>query len=192
MRTECPFWSQQCTRRCRYGAPDGAQLWTYCARVRCASAWAQIGSSGAAVRSASCSLSGRDASGRLPGMRSTLERGWLRAGAVVAIAGIVGVAVGTPAGAAGGDRPHRDRRIGISGGVVMASDETVNCPVVSVDGPAVINGVVTDKVYVGRGDARINGRVTGDVFVVDGDAIVNGRVGGDVIAVLGRVTVHSD
>src|SRR5262245_8318989 len=123
-------------------------------------------------------------------MRSILDRGCMRAGAVVAIAVIAGVAVGTPAGAARGDRPHRYRRIGISGGVVIASNETVNGPVVSVDGPAVINGVVTDKVYVGRGDARINGHVTGDVFVVDGDATVNGRVGGDVIAVLGRVTVH--
>src|SRR5262249_34908302 len=120
--------------------------------------------------------------------------GWAKAGAVVAIAVIVGVAVGTPAGAATGDPPgrpapgsHRDRRIGVSGGVVIASNETVNGPVVSVDGPAVINGVVTDKVYVGRGDARINGQVTGDVLVVDGDATVNGRVGGDVIAVLGRV-----
>jgi hypothetical protein len=125
------------------------------------------------------------------GMRSILERGCVRAGAVVAIAAIVGVAVGTPAGAATGNRSRRDRRISIDGGVVIAPDETVNGPVVSVHGPAVINGVVTDKVYVGRGDLRINGRVTGDVLVVDGDAIVNGRVGGDVIAVLGRVTVHS-
>jgi hypothetical protein len=131
-------------------------------------------------------------------MRSILERACVRAGAVIAIAVIVGVAVGTPAGAATGDAPgrpvprsHGDRRISVSGGVVIASDETVNGPVVSVDGPAVINGLVTDKVYVGRGDARINGRVTGDVLVVDGDAVVNGRVGGDVIAVLGRVTVHS-
>ena len=124
-------------------------------------------------------------------MRSILERGCVRAGAVVAIAVIVGVVVGTPAGAQTGDRSRRDRRISISGGVVIAPDETVNGPVVSVDGPAVINGVVTDKVYVGRGDLRINGRVTGDVLVVDGDAIVNGRVGGDVIAVSGRVIVHS-
>ena len=120
-----------------------------------------------------------------------LERGCVRAGAVVAIAVMVGVAVGTPAGAQTGERSRRDRRISISGGVVIAQDEAVNGPVVSVDGPAVINGVVTDKVYVGRGDARINGRVTGDVLVVDGDATVNGRVGGDVIAVSGRVTVHS-
>ena len=124
-------------------------------------------------------------------MRSMPKRGCVRAGAVVAIAVIVGVAVGTPAGAQTGDRSRRDRRISISGGVVIAQDETVNGPVVSVDGPAVINGVVTDKVYVGRGDARINGRVTGDVLVVDGDATVNGRVGGDVIAVSGRVTVHT-
>src|SRR5262249_60473859 len=118
-------------------------------------------------------------------MRSILERGWLRAGAVGAIAVILGIAVCTPAGAAAGDRSRRDRRISVDGGVVIASDETVNGPVGSVHGPAVINGVVTDKVYVGRGDGGINGRVTGGGFVVDGDAIVNGRVGGGVIAGMG-------
>src|SRR5262249_9435605 len=125
-------------------------------------------------------------------MRSILERGWLRAGAVGAIAVILGIAVCTPAGAAAGDRSRRDRRISVDGGGVIASGRTPCGPGGSVHGPpAVINGVVTDKVYVGRGDVRINGRVTGDVFVVDGDAIVNGRVGGDVIAVLGRVNVRS-
>ena len=108
---------------------------------------------------------------------------------------LVGVFVGAlgvgPAGAVTGERLRNDRRISVSGGVVIAQDETVDGPVVSIDGPATINGVVEDDVYVGRGNLRVDGRVTGDVLVVDGDATVSGEVGGDVISVLGRVVVRS-
>jgi hypothetical protein len=103
---------------------------------------------------------------------------------------LVGALFAGPAGAAvpsrGGDRP-----ISINGGVVIAQGESVKGPVISVDGPATVNGVVKGDVYVGRGSLRINGHVTGNVLVVDGDATISGRVGGDVIAVLGRVIVHS-
>ena len=99
--------------------------------------------------------------------------------------------IASPAAAARGDGLRDDRRISISGGVVVAEGETVNGPVVSVDGPATIDGVVTDDVFVGSGQLRISGRVTGDVLVVDGNATVAGRVDGDVISVRGRVTVQS-
>ncbi|HXY94543.1 MAG TPA: polymer-forming cytoskeletal protein [Acidimicrobiia bacterium] len=110
---------------------------------------------------------------------------------LVAVALFAGVVVAAPAGAATGDRASSDRRISISGGVVVAQDETVDGPVVSIDGPATINGVVDDDVYVGSGNLRVNGRVTGDVLVADGDATITGRVGGDVISVFGRVVVRS-
>jgi hypothetical protein len=104
---------------------------------------------------------------------------------------VIGGLVAAPAAAGTGDRPGGDRRISVSGGVVVAQDETVDGPVVSFDGPATINGVVDDNVFVGRGNLRVNGRVTGDVLVLDGDATVTGRVGGDVISVGGRVIVQS-
>ena len=108
-------------------------------------------------------------------------------GLAVVILGLVAA----PAAAATGDRLSGDRRISISGGVVVAQGETVNGPVVSFDGPVTIDGVVTDDVFVGRGNLRVNGRVTGDVLVLDGDATVTGHVGGDVISIGGRVIVQS-
>jgi hypothetical protein len=103
---------------------------------------------------------------------------------------IVGCAA-APAAAAPGDRDRSpgDRRISASGAVFVAQDETVNGPVVSLDGPVAIDGVV-DDVFVGRGNVRISGRVTGDVLVLDGDATIAGRVGGDVVSVGGRVIVQ--
>ena len=92
----------------------------------------------------------------------------------------------SPAGAAQDGSLRNDRRISISGGVVVASDEVVNGPVVSIDGPATINGTVNDDVYVGDGRLVIRGEVTGDVLVVHGDVLITGRVGGDVVALDGR------
>ena len=66
----------------------------------------------------------------------------------------------------------------------------MNGPVVSVDGPATINGTVNDDVYVGDGRLVIRGHVTGDVLVVHGDVLITGRVGGDVVALDGRVTTR--
>ena len=111
--------------------------------------------------------------------------------AVVFALMIVGLVAVPAAAAATGDGSGGDRRISVSGGVVVAQDETIDGPVVSFDGRATINGVVTDDVFVGRGNVRVNGRVTGDVLVLDGDATVTGRVGGDVISVGGRVIVQS-
>src|SRR5262249_60920405 len=90
-------------------------------------------------------------------MRSILERGWLRAGAVGAIAVILGIAVCTPAGAAAGDRSRRDRRISVDGGALLASGETPNGPAGSVHRTAVLNGVGSCEVYIRRGGLRVNG-----------------------------------
>jgi len=94
---------------------------------------------------------------------------------------------------AGGDAESRrddDRRITLSGDVVVARDEVVGDVVVSIDGSARIDGTVLDDVYVGRGDLAISGRVSGDVLVVRGDAVIAGRVGGDVVVVSGRAIVE--
>ena len=78
----------------------------------------------------------------------------------------------------------------MTGGVVVAEGEVVNGPVVSIDGPAIIDGTVDDDVYVGNGRLDIRGRVTGDVLVVHGNVLIAGRVGGDVIALDGRITTR--
>ena len=96
--------------------------------------------------------------------------------------GAVGVAmviiglVATPAGAATGDAGRGDRRISVSGDVVVAEGETVRW-----------SRRVARRTRNGRrrchrrrvrrqGNLRVNGRVSGDVLVRDGDAIVTGRV----------------
>jgi hypothetical protein len=112
-------------------------------------------------------------------------------GVVVVTALVVGAGLATPASAQTSGRSRSDRRISVTGGVVIGADETVNGPVVSGEGSARINGVVNDDVYVGSGNVRIDGRVTGNVLVADGDATINGDVGGDVISLLGRVVVHN-
>jgi cytoskeletal protein CcmA (bactofilin family) len=95
------------------------------------------------------------------------------------------------AGAATVDGSRRtDRRIAVSGGVFVAEGEVVDGPVVSIDGPATIDGTVDDDVLVGNGRVEISGQVTGDVFVVRGNVVISGRVGGDIVALDGRITTR--
>jgi cytoskeletal protein CcmA (bactofilin family) len=95
-----------------------------------------------------------------------------------------------PASAARIGAPRDDRRISVSGEVVVSSDEVVNGPVVSVDGSVTINGTVNDDVYVGDGRLVIRGEVTGNVLVVRGDVLITGRVGENVVALDGRITTR--
>jgi hypothetical protein len=118
-------------------------------------------------------------------------RARLRLGVLVGIVLVVSAGSVVPASAQSGGRARGDRRISVTGDVVVGTNETVGGAVIVVDGSARINGVVDDDVYVGSGNARVDGRVTGNVLVVDGDATINGRVEGDVIALRGRVIVHS-
>ncbi len=97
----------------------------------------------------------------------------------------------SPAGAAGGPSPRTERRISVSGGVVVAAGDVVNGPVVSIDGPVTINGTVNDDVFVGDGRLVIRGRVNGDVLVVSGNVLISGRVNGDVVAMRDRVTTSA-
>ncbi len=105
--------------------------------------------------------------------------------AVVVFAGSI-----SPAGAAARPSPRTDRRISLSGVLVVATGEVVDGPVVSIDGHATINGTVNDDVFVGRGGLVIRGLVNGDVLVVSGDVLITGRVDGDVVALRGRVTMR--
>jgi cytoskeletal protein CcmA (bactofilin family) len=107
------------------------------------------------------------------------------------LAALVLAVLASPAAAVQDPASRDDRRISLSGRVVVEEGETLDGPVVSFDGPVTIDGVVTDDVIVGSGDLRVNGRVSGDVLVFDGDAIVAGQVRGDVVSVGGRVTVES-
>src|SRR5450631_2026590 len=101
------------------------------------------------------------------------------------------VAAGPAAAKGGGGGGSHNRRISLSGALVVATGEVVNGPVVSVDGPATIAGRVDDDVFVGHGSLAISGHVTGDVLIVDGDATITGRVDGDITALHGRVTVQA-
>jgi len=92
---------------------------------------------------------------------------------------------------AGRDGPSRDdRRISVSGGVVVASDEVVDGPVVSFDGRVTVNGEVHGNIFVADGRVVIRGRVTGGILVVHGDILITGNVGDDVVALDGRITTN--
>jgi len=108
----------------------------------------------------------------------------------VVCAGVIALAAPAMAGGDGGSRRDDDRRITVTGDVVVAPGEVVGDVVVSIDGSVRIDGTVLDDVYVGRGDLAIDGRVSGDVLVVRGDAVITGRVGGDVVVVSGRAIVR--
>ena len=111
--------------------------------------------------------------------------------AALALAGLALALTGSPALAREDGREFgRDYRIGISGGVVVDEGERITGPVVSVDGPARINGTVDNSVFVISGNARITGHVTGDVYAARGDVRVTGRVDGDILAIGGREIVE--
>ena len=91
----------------------------------------------------------------------------------------------------GADASTRDdRRISVTGGVVVDSGEVVDGRVVSIDGPVTINGTVNDDVFVGDGRLIIRGEVNGDVLVVHGDVLITGRLDGDIVALDGRITTR--
>ena len=95
----------------------------------------------------------------------------------------------SPAFAAEGGITSSDRRISVSGNVVVERGEIITGPVAAIDGSVFVRGTVDDYVVVGDGDLRVSGRVTRSVVVVHGDAVITGRVRGDVVAIMGRVTV---
>jgi hypothetical protein len=88
----------------------------------------------------------------------------------------------TPAVARDDGSSRNDRRISVSGDVVVEKGETVRGPVVAVDGNATIAGTVRDYVIVGDGDLKesldwgpsLAGAPRSQI--VGGDAVAEGRV----------------
>jgi len=111
--------------------------------------------------------------------------------AVFGFAAVILVMLAAPAAAARDGALRSDRRISISGSIVVASGEVVDGPVVSFDGPVTVNGTVDDGVFVGDGRLTIRGHVTGSVLVVHGDVLITGRVDDDVVALDGRITTRA-
>jgi cytoskeletal protein CcmA (bactofilin family) len=109
---------------------------------------------------------------------------------ILGLAAVVLVAFAAPTDAQSDGSARSDRRISISGSVVVANDEVVDGSVVSFDGPVTVNGTVDGRVFIGDGRATIRGRVTGSVFVVHGDVLITGRVDDDVVALDGRITTR--
>jgi cytoskeletal protein CcmA (bactofilin family) len=109
---------------------------------------------------------------------------------VLALTALLAIAFAAPASAGESGPTRGDRRISVTGGVVVAADEVVDGEVVSIDGPVRINGTVDDDVFVGDGNLTIRGEVNGDVLVVHGDALITGRVDGDIVALDGRITTR--
>lgn len=66
-----------------------------------------------------------------------MRRRFLLVGALTFVAIVAAAGPGAAAGGGGSSGSH-DRRISLSGALVVASGEVVNGPVVSVDGPATI------------------------------------------------------
>jgi hypothetical protein len=103
---------------------------------------------------------------------------------------VVLATMATPAVAADRGSTRSDRRISITGGVVVTAEDVVNGSVLSVDGPVTVNGTVNGRIFVGDGRVTIRGHVTDSILVVHGDVLITGRVDDDVVALDGRITTR--
>jgi hypothetical protein len=107
---------------------------------------------------------------------------------------LVGMAVLAPAAGAQdiniNDVGKRDRRISV-GDAVLRDGESIEGPVIAIDGNATANGRTDSGVIAVSGNATVGdaGVVDGDVLVIDGNARIAGRVTGDVVAINGRATI---
>src|SRR5262245_54540118 len=127
---------------------------------------------------------------RCTGYHDLGGRMYRKAIAACGCAVVLVLVLAAPAGAARAGSLRDDRRISISGGIIVPEGDGVKGPGVSLDGPVTVAGTVRDDVYVGNGRLSVGGHVTGDMFVVHGNVVVTGRVGGNVIALDGRITVR--
>jgi cytoskeletal protein CcmA (bactofilin family) len=109
---------------------------------------------------------------------------------VVALVAVAGAVSAAPADAARDGSTHGDRRISVTGGVVVTAKEVVDGSVLSFDGPVTVDGTVDGRVFVADGRVTIRGRVTGSILVVHGDVVITGTVGDDVVALDGRITTR--
>ncbi len=109
---------------------------------------------------------------------------------ICALIAVVFAVSAAPVGAGGDNPSHDDRRISVTGGVVVASNEVVDGAVVSFDGPVTVNGTVKGHIFVTDGRVVIRGRVDNDILVVHGDILISGTVNADVVALDGRITTR--
>src|SRR3954468_18077349 len=109
--------------------------------------------------------------------------------AVAAVLGPFVVSAGAGVGPSGG--ADRNRRIAV-GDVFVDPTESVDGPLIAVDGQATIEGTVDGSALLAKGDLRVRdgGLVDGDVFVVKGDAVIRGKVDGDVVVLRGRAIIR--
>jgi len=112
--------------------------------------------------------------------------------AVLIVAAVVGPFVAAASAAVGPrGRDDRNRRIAV-GDVVVDAGETVDNPLIVVDGTATIAGTVDGNAFLVNGDVRLHGGglIDGDVVVVKGDALISGKVNGDIVVLRGRAIVR--
>jgi cytoskeletal protein CcmA (bactofilin family) len=107
-----------------------------------------------------------------------------------ALVAVVCGVLAAPAQAARDGSSRGDRRISVSGAVVVTADEVVDGSVVSFDGSVTVDGTVDGNVFVADGGVVVRGRVTGGILVAHGDVLITGDVGDDVIALDGRITTR--
>ncbi|MBM3660945.1 MAG: polymer-forming cytoskeletal protein, partial [Actinobacteria bacterium] len=114
---------------------------------------------------------------------------------VAVMAALVVTLVAFAAAAAGAgvgpqDRSDRDRRIGVGDANIVAG-ETVDGPLVTIDGRATVAGTLDGEAIVVRGDLVVKrgGEIDGDVLVARGDARIAGTVDGDVVVLGGTAIV---
>jgi cytoskeletal protein CcmA (bactofilin family) len=113
----------------------------------------------------------------------------------VLLASTIGAFAGS-AGAGTGPRGRDDEpnfRLSV-GGVAVSAGETVDGPLVSIDGDATIDGSVDGRVLVISGDLFMSAdaEIDDDVFVVRGDARINGTVDGHVVVLRGRAVIGAN
>ena len=111
--------------------------------------------------------------------------------AVFVVGALVALAAGPATAQGNGDGAREklsDRRIGV-GDVFVAKGESLDTPVVAIDGNATVDGSTTKNVFVVSGDAIVSGHVGGSVVVLDGNARISGKVDEDVIALSGRAII---
>jgi cytoskeletal protein CcmA (bactofilin family) len=126
-------------------------------------------------------------------MRRTIRTS--RALVVAALVLLTVAVTALPAVAGVGSRDGRDRNRRIAvGNVVVDPGETVDGPLIAIDGRARVSGTLDGEAIVIRGDLVVpaGGEIDGDVLVLRGDAVVSGgTVDGDVVVVGGRADIRA-
>jgi len=81
------------------------------------------------------------------------------------------------------ERDDTDHQVVLSGDLIVPAGETVENAAI-FNGPATIDGTVTETLFVLNGDVEISGTVRRDVIVVNGSVLVRSgaEIGGDIVS----------